>query len=237
MTKLATLAVLALLASTACSSTSPVPPDAERLALVLTDDWQATAGHLQVFERQGTSWAALTAPLDVMVGRSGMGWGDGLHPAQDGGPTKHEGDGRTPAGVFALGPTFGYPVIDITGHRHIALTDSIECIDDPTSPRYGQIVDTSEVARTWSSSERMRRVDVYSLGAVIEHNPAHRPGGGSCIFLAVRKPVPTPTSGCTALFADDLLQVLELLDERRHPVVVELPMAAYSSLKDDWRLP
>jgi hypothetical protein len=77
-----------------------------QMVVVTTPGWDATKGELRRFERnEGGAWHTVGAALPVVIGRTGAAWGTGLHevPAGDGGPVKHEGDGRSPAGVFAIG--------------------------------------------------------------------------------------------------------------------------------------
>src|SRR5690606_13859529 len=83
--------------------------DARQMVLVVTDDWDATTGTLRTFARDDAgAWHAQDEAAPVSIGRGGSGWGIGLHPAQADGPAKREGDGRSPAGVFAIGDAFGY---------------------------------------------------------------------------------------------------------------------------------
>src|SRR5262245_14268846 len=82
----------------------------KQLVVVRTAGWNATEGTLSRFVRRGAddAWRRVAGPAPVVVGRSGLGWGRGLHAPQPGGPTKREGDGRAPAGVFRLSTAFGY---------------------------------------------------------------------------------------------------------------------------------
>ena len=94
------LPLLAACASTAAPHAQPWD-NARQLIVVTTTDWNAPTGTLRAFEREGDGWRETTSGFTVNVGRSGAGWGLGLHDArdQDAGPVKREGDGRAPAGA------------------------------------------------------------------------------------------------------------------------------------------
>src|SRR5829696_3757437 len=91
---------------------TPAPLARSRqLVVVTTRGWDDVPGTLRRFERQGIrgAWAKVGADVPVAVGRNGLGWGVGLFDAgAAAGPQKKEGDGKAPAGVFALGPAFGF---------------------------------------------------------------------------------------------------------------------------------
>src|SRR5215213_8398193 len=151
------------------SGKTPWPLGRSRqLIVVTTRDWDAVGGTLRRFERRvaGGVWARAGADVPVVVGRAGLGWGKGI--VADGGaagPRKREGDGKAPAGVFLLGPAFGFaergrgpwPRV---GYRR--LTPSTECVDDTASRHYNLIVERSPLkVADWNSSERMREVEGY----------------------------------------------------------------------------
>jgi L,D-peptidoglycan transpeptidase YkuD (ErfK/YbiS/YcfS/YnhG family) len=180
-----------------------------------------------------------------MLGRTGSAWGIGLHPAGSSGPQKREGDGRAPAGVFALGTAFGYAGGARTALPYRGMGASDYCIDVPASPLYNRIVDAREVGEqaVAGSTEPMRR-DLhadgdqrYRLGFVIEHNPQARPGAGSCIFAHLWKAPGVATAGCTAMDDPIMQQLLAWLDPARKPVFVLLPVSEYQRLRAGWGLP
>ena len=228
------------------------------MLLVTTDAWSATAGRLQRYERTGTAWRAVGSPVDVRVGRSGLGWGIGLHApaaARRGEPAKHEGDGRAPAGVFRLTAAFGYARMEQTGLPYVPTDADIECVDDTASVVYSSVRERTPTA-DWGSHEEMRRPDgLYRIGVVVAHNgagidPSLVPGGiaparlrpvtragGSCIFLHVWRSPTSTTSGCTAMPDASLQTVLAWLDAGREPVLVQLPRDARRRLTRAWGLP
>jgi hypothetical protein len=79
--------------------------------IVTTSSWNAVEGWLQRYERATTNdkWRPVGKPISIVVGKNGFGWGIGVIPADDDNvrlasdPVKREGDGKAPAGVFALG--------------------------------------------------------------------------------------------------------------------------------------
>jgi L,D-peptidoglycan transpeptidase YkuD (ErfK/YbiS/YcfS/YnhG family) len=123
---------------------------------------------------------------------------------------KREGDKRAPAGVFRLLEVYGFASreeADIVSFPYRHLTAGVEGIDDPSSRYYNRLVDGASVHRDWKSSEQMRRSgEVYRWGVVVGHNWNQIPGAGSCIFLHIWERPGEPTSGCTAMPADELAQ-------------------------------
>lgn len=220
--------------------------NAGQLVLVTSADWNATVGELRRFERNGNAWAQVGDAVSITLGRTGSAWGIGLNAARNDGPVKREGDGKSPAGVFAIGPAFGYAASVRTGLHYQAMGTNDWCIDVPESAYYNRIVDRSVVKAPDldKSSEPMRR-DLhadgdqrYREGFVIEHNAdgAVRQGG-SCIFAHLWKAPGETTSGCTAMAPASMETLLTWLDARRHPVFVQLPKAEYARLVHDWKLP
>jgi L,D-peptidoglycan transpeptidase YkuD (ErfK/YbiS/YcfS/YnhG family) len=202
--------------------------DSTQLLVVTTPDWDATKGTLTLYERNGGGWTAIGAPIPVVVGRTGLAWGSGLPLPlrRDEGPVKKEGDGKAPAGLFALPALFGYASEPISSRMpYIAATPTVECVDDASSLHYNKIVDTREVPKSWSSSEDMRRRDdLYREGVVVAHN-ANPPvsGNGSCIFLHLWSGPDSSTAGCTAMSKEHLAQLTRWLDASRHPKLLQLP--------------
>jgi L,D-peptidoglycan transpeptidase YkuD (ErfK/YbiS/YcfS/YnhG family) len=227
-----------------------------QIIVVTTSDWNAVEGRLRRYERAtaGDAWLAVSEPISVVVGKNGLGWGLGVIATDDpnirstSDPIKKEGDGRGPAGVFALGTAFGDAATPVPGTKmpYMSLTESIECVDDPGSKYYNRLVDRSAVAADWNSSEHMRSVGAaYRWGIVVGHNgivtdvksnpPA--PGSGSCVFLHIWRSSAQGTAGCTAMPQIELETLLTWLDPTRQPLLVQLPAPEYRRLINRWKLP
>jgi L,D-peptidoglycan transpeptidase YkuD (ErfK/YbiS/YcfS/YnhG family) len=223
----------------AASIATVIPAEARELLVVITDDWKAIKATLKRYRRDGAGWKLVGKPWDGVVGYGGSGWGAGLHgtgaPAGRGGPVKREGDGRSPAGVFALADLYGYAKAAPVGTK-LAYTPagSWQCVDDPSSRFYNQIV--RDVKRDWNSSEPMRRGDAqYEWAVEIGHNPARTPRAGSCVFLHVWTGEGEPTTGCTAMAEPIMRDLVATLDPSA--AFVLLPRAEYAALAPAWGLP
>lgn len=228
---------------------APASPltDSRQLVRVLAADWNSPHAVLQRYTRgeAAAAWQPVGDALPVMLGRAGLAWGRGLHPASaNQGPVKCEGDGCAPAGIFALTALFG--TVDPGGQLaqsaslpFLCASGDLKCVDDPASQHYNQIVDQTRVARIdWASCEDMLRPDTrYAIGAVVGHNPDNRPGAGSCIFLHVWQDAATPTAGCTAASLADMSTVCAWLDAAARPLLVQLPQAEYARYREAWALP
>jgi L,D-peptidoglycan transpeptidase YkuD (ErfK/YbiS/YcfS/YnhG family) len=204
-----------------------LPAGCQQVLLVKTAEATATVGRLWLMEQAGagSDWHAVGGPIPVTVGRSGLAWGDGEHGCQvpDGLPSKKEGDGCSPAGIFALPFAFGSEAAPgQVGIPYQQMTVHSMGVDDPASQYYNQVVDDTVVKPDWNSRETMLREDgLYGWGAFIAHNPRQKPGGGSCIFLHLWSGPGRPTAGCTAMAEADLRRVLAWLQAAREPRLVQ----------------
>lgn len=216
--------------------------EARQWIIVITENWSATQGSLAAFDAAARHWELRDVP--VAIGKRGSAWGQGLHPPQTG-PQKQEGDGRSPAGIFTVGPAFGYASANVTNLGYRAMTAFDYCVDVDGSPYYNQIVDARRVGRdaVEKSTEPMRR-DVhlngdqrYALGFVIEHNSKAARSGGSCIFAHLWQTPGQTTAGCTAMSHEVMTRLLAWLRADQQPTFVLLPRAEYERVKREWQLP
>lgn len=218
---------------------SPVPATSHQMITGVIDDWTSTHARLQLWSRDnGGPWRAATPAWDAVIGRGGAAWGVGLNAPGDG-PAKHEGDGKAPVGVFALRAAYGYAAAAPDGTKlAYSQADKLECIDDPKSSLYTQIVDGARPDRDWNSSEHMKRADaLYTWVIDIAHNAKHIPGSGSCIFFHVWSGPDSTTSGCTAMAQNKLEALLHALDPAANPVYVLLLRKDYEVHQTAWGLP
>jgi L,D-peptidoglycan transpeptidase YkuD (ErfK/YbiS/YcfS/YnhG family) len=240
--------LIAFLCAACCAiaQNSPIPKGCEQVIVVTTDTWNAVDGQLHCFERKkGTRWKERGDAVDVVVGRNGMGLAaDKTLPvvSKDNLPTKHEGDRRSPAGIFALPYAFGYAPTNESGWiklPYVQCTTSFECVDDGKSIYYNQVIDSHYASKhDWKSSEKMLRNDVvYRWGLFIDHNRNKRAGDGSCIFMHIWEGPHKGTTGCTAMDEVDLKRVIAWLDPKARPLLVQFPQAEYSQLQKSWQLP
>lgn len=222
---------------------APVPVESRQMLLCLATTWDAPRATLKFYERRDarSPWRLRDGPQDVSLGRAGLAWGRGLHPSVESGPTKREGDGRAPAGVFELRGVTGYAPGPLPGSRlpYRQAGPTLRCVDDPASRHYNSVVDEAVTPKDWSSAEDMRRADeLYRLTVWVGHNDAPAvPGAGSCIFLHLRRAQDAATAGCTALDGAALERLLVQLDAAAHPVLVQLPLPEWRRLRDAWALP
>lgn len=228
----------------AAKAAAPIGPSSTQLVTVVSGQWNEFQARLRRYERTpGERWKPVGSPIDVVLGRDGYAWGRGLHgsgaPEGRPGPTKREGDGRSPAGVFSIGSAYGYAATD--GNISLPYTQAtpdLRCVDDPQSPHYNQIVSTTDTAVDWGSAEHMLRDDdLYVLTIVVEHNTeATRANAGSCIFLHLWQGPDRGMSGCTAMSMSALEELASWLQPGA-AVLVALPRGEYEALKRSWDLP
>lgn len=233
--------------SAGVSETCASPLDgARQLVVVLADGWNKVPAVLQRYERDGDTspWKAVGKRVPVSLGRSGLGWGRGLHPKEAmtaGEPEKREGDGRAPAGVFELVVCFAYAPEELSGTAMpVVKADSeLICVDDASSRYYNEVLSRNAPGKDWNSAEDMLRNDgLYRYGVVVAHNQnPPLPGMGSCIFLHVERSPGAPTAGCTAMKQSAVKELILWLDPAAKPLLAQFPKDVYARFRKEWAMP
>lgn len=167
----------------------------------------------------------LTDSFPVTVGRSGLAKdiNAGISFNADV-PTKHEGDGKSPSGIFKLGKVFSYHDIKDLHMPFVQVDTSFYCVDDAASSYYNTLIKQDTAKHDFTSFEYMRRKDsLYEYGVWVLYNsdPVTN-GNGSCIFLHIWKDENSSTSGCTAMAKENMLKLIHWLDERKKPVLLQI---------------
>ncbi|HVX48851.1 MAG TPA: L,D-transpeptidase family protein [Chitinophagaceae bacterium] len=216
---------------------------AGQIIVVLSTGWDSSRATLYAFNNTGSNWR-LQFSNPVFVGAKGMGVGNGIVALSiKDAPVKKEGDLKAPAGIFKIGDAFGYApparASWIKG-RYIQATDTVFCVDDPTSIYYNNIISADTAAKhDWRSFEYMRRKDDdYKWGLFVAHNyPATEAGNGSCIFIHIGAGDDFATEGCTAMKENYMLSLLHWVDAAQHPLLVQMPATAYPAIAQQFGLP
>ncbi|MFM9903383.1 MAG: L,D-transpeptidase [Pyrinomonadaceae bacterium] len=228
----------------------PEPPEVQvpfaqslQVVVVTTSDWDAVTGTARLYGRKNekSAWKMVGESFPVVIGRSGLAWGNELTRQTSATKIKQEGDGNSPAGLFPLTASFGTSskptAIELP---YTKLDEFTECVDDPKSFHYNKIVNRMGVGNfDWKSSEKMLAIrPEYDLGVFVAYNtyPVVKEKG-SCIFLHIWKDASTGTSGCTAMERRSLERIVGWLTTAKHPYLVQLTDTDYGKYKSLWNLP
>ena len=221
-----------------------------QLVVVTGDRWNSSGGTLRLYERKSVSdkWLLSAEPVPAALGIHGFAWGRGVDLPGKFTEAKFterqldEGDMSSPAGIFPIESIFGFDPADKAAgikmpYRRILPSD--ECVDDPASRYYNQIVTPDQTKdRDWNSSEKMHAPGSgYQIGIIFGQNPPPAvPRQGSCIFL---HPGPTRggTFGCTTASEAVIRRLAHWLDPVKHPALVQLPEPVYRQIQAEWDLP
>jgi L,D-peptidoglycan transpeptidase YkuD (ErfK/YbiS/YcfS/YnhG family) len=212
------------------SKPCPAPlADARRLVLVTAATMNSTAATMQLFERasRASSWRALGEPEPALIGKAGMAWSQ-FHRAlaRPGNPIKVEGDKRAPAGVYAIGRSFG--TLASTRSDYLHVTPDTICVNDPSSPAYNTIASRARVGPKVHAENMSRVLPMYRRGLLVDYPTDARRKAGSCIFIHVWRSPTTGTAGCVAV-PESRVEALQDFAERG-AVLAILPRAALDRL-------
>jgi len=212
-----------------------------QLLVVVNNGWDSLQGNLYAFKKVHGKWR-LQFHNAIVLGSKGLALGDGLVNLKVKGPIKHEGDKRSPAGIFSIGTAFGYAEKKDAGwikNPYVQAFDTLICVDDANSAYYNKLVDKDTAKRNYNSFEYMHLKKVYyKWGLFINHNSDKVVAGdGSCIFMHIWENNHTGTDGCTAMTEKNMLRVLHWIDAKDKPTLVQLPTDVYMKLKRRFDFP
>lgn len=204
---------------------------ATRLLVVTAPDMNTTKATLRTFERAlpNGHWRAMSDAEPAIVGVNGLGWGETFkHLGRDQEPVKQERDGRTPAGIFRFGKSFGFEPVN--NKDHLRLQPGVHfCVEDVRSPYYGHIVAKSKLGQK-VSGEEMAAIDIYRRGLVIDYPRRRFAKAGSCIFLHVWESPDKGSSGRVGL-PEERVAHFQTWAKGRHTVIAIVPEPAVDRFK------
>ncbi|HBF35919.1 MAG TPA: hypothetical protein DDW50_01190 [Firmicutes bacterium] len=182
-------------------------PSGQAIVVIGKTGFRAEMG---LYEQKSGGWS-LIKKIPASVGAGGMG------------KTK-EGDQKSPTGIFSLGIAFGL-IAQPAGVRYpyVCLTPEDYWVDDSRSADYNRWVHYHDGdQKDWQSAERLCQETIcYRHAVVINYNAVREPGKGSAIFLHVWKGEDQPTGGCTAVSEGNMALILQWLDPRQAPFIVQ----------------
>lgn len=181
-----------------------IPRSSSQIVLVQAALNESTA-KITFCQKQENQWHQHIRPFMGVVGQAGI--------APMG--KKKEGDLKTPAGLYSLGPAFGTePLAVKMDFKYITASDKF--IDDSQSPDYNSWVHGKTKAKTYE----MMLIPVYRKGLIVNYNMSPIiPGAGSAIFIHLWGSTKKPTRGCIAMNDHHLMQLLHWLDKSQDPQV------------------
>lgn len=184
-------------------------PASSQLIVVRGEDTASQRSSLYALEKNEGGWQIILGPVQAMTGRNGV--------AAAG--EKHEGDGRTPPGIFPLGFVFGYGNNIDSRMPYRQMTPEDVWVDDTDSPEYNILTKKGKTTAR-SYEEMVLPDDRYKYGIVVEYNTGPVvAGAGSAIFIHVWKDENIPTSGCVALSEENILKLIGWLDPAKKPLI------------------
>ncbi|MDM5200780.1 L,D-transpeptidase family protein [Fictibacillus enclensis] len=184
---------------------------AKQIVFVTADKADEFTGKITAYEYVKKKWVKKYS-MPAVIGKNGIS------------PAKKEGDGKSPAGIYDIGRSFGTVKKPSGITLKYTKTDQYDYwVDDVTSKDYNKwIVYKGDPNKRWKSFERMQLEPLYHYGAVIEYNmdPIVK-GDGSAIFFHVWRASDKPTAGCTATSKENVLQLLRWMDPSKKPVFIQ----------------
>ena len=137
--------------------------------------------------------------------------------------TKREGDGKTPAGTFALKRGLCYVQDFVSYFPMEQYNERYMWDENPNSPTYNTLLRNPQPGtkgdRIWDNHDLQYRYIV-----VVEYNTDPViPGAGSAIFIHVWRAPGKPTAGCVGMAESNMKSVVEWLNPSKNPHIVVLP--------------
>jgi L,D-peptidoglycan transpeptidase YkuD (ErfK/YbiS/YcfS/YnhG family) len=188
---------------------------AHELVVVDAPAFGSTTATLTTWVKAGSGWQPALPPMPATNGYSGWEYA----------ASRHEGDGSTPIGLYAIGSTmYGNDANPGVVYPYHQLTCGDWWDEDPSSPTYNTFehVACGTTPPFAATSEALwTETNAYPYMAVIDFNTPAAGPSGSGIFL--HADIGEPTDGCVSLPLADLVSVLQWLRPTMDPMVVMGP--------------
>ncbi len=196
-----------------------------QVVFVKTSSQNSIKGTMFLYERRNTrKRLKFVDSFAVVVGKNGLAK-DATSKIifNDSMPVKHEGDGKSPAGIFKLGSVFSYHNLKKLHMPFVQVDTNFYCVDDAASTYYNTLIVADTAKYNYNSFEYMKRNDsLYEYGVwVLYNSDPVIAGNGSCIFLHVWRNENSGTAGCTAMSKENILKLIYWLNKKKNPVLLQ----------------
>jgi L,D-peptidoglycan transpeptidase YkuD (ErfK/YbiS/YcfS/YnhG family) len=154
-----------------------------------------TDANIDVYERTGAGWQAVSAGIPAKIGEKGMS------------ADHYDGSMMTPMGIYTLDFAFGTQPNPGGGLQYVQVTPNHWWDGDMKSPTYNlmQVCEKAQCTFNTSPSSGTENLDIpqYAHAVVMGVNKERIPGKGGAFFLHTTDG--GPTAGCVAI--DDAMMV------------------------------
>lgn len=183
--------------------------NARQVVIVTSSSWSTDVATLQTYEKDAAGWHPVFPAMAAHIGRAGFS------------ADKHEGDLKTPAGMYGFGTAFGQrPSPGGVKFPYRQADSQSVWVDDVNSPYYNTWQENAALKGEHLASSSYVTAYAYAIAIAYNVNPIVK-GKGSAIFLHVS--TGGGTAGCVSIAQANLLQVLRWLDPAKSPVIVMGP--------------
>ena len=181
---------------------------AHQVVIVTASNFSTDVATVQTFEYAAGSWHAVFPAMAAHIGRAGFS------------SDKHEGDLKTPTGIYGFGTMFGQRANPGVKFPYRQADSASVWVDDVNSPYYNTWQENAALSGEHLASSGYATAYAYAVDIAYNTTPVVA-GKGSAIFLHVS--TGGGTAGCVSIAQSNLLQVLRWLDPAMHPVIVMGP--------------
>jgi len=212
-----------------------------QLVLVTAPGWGDSAGQVQRYRRALASlaWEKVGSQSPCVLGKAGLAADVNLAGRLGTWPEKHDGDGKTPAGIFAPAQAFGLRSEGQAKDMGLKLPyaevgESLVCVNDPKSPRFGKLAAPGG-SRTPRGVNLAKAGDANKWGLLLgayDQGPA--PG---CLLVHLWDEPGKPTGGDVGCHEARMLELLAWLDPSANPAVAIVPAGELDAVRAAWGLP
>lgn len=156
---------------------------------------------MDVYQRTAAGWQPVAAGIDAWVGANGMA------------PQTHDGQMKTPMGVFTLDFAFGTAPNPGGGLQYVQVGPNHWWDGDMKSPTYNtmQVCEESQCPFNTDPASGTENLEIpqYVHAVVMGVNKARVPGNGGAFFLHATDG--GPTAGCVAIDDGKLVEIMRWL--------------------------